>query len=113
MIDAMRDRLTDDDVGASDGAQFVAQCGQHGGLATLAGTQTNLYLGGIDSLGMRVTLGATSAPRRGDYLWRIQQQLLDTQTDGVGFFQRGARQGNDTDRQAAFVEFRKESAAGD
>ena len=113
VVDAVGDRLADDDLRAGHAGQVGAQCGEEILLAALAHLQGDLHFGAETSMAcgspsarpVRRAVATTSGMR--------QQDLLDHLPEPVGFFQRGARQRGGADRQRALVEVRQEGAAGE
>ncbi len=113
VVDAVRDRLADDDLAAGDAGKIGAQRGEEVLLAALAHLQRDFHFRRRYVHRVRITFGAASAARGGDHLGMRQQDVLHHAPETVGFRQRSARQRRHADGQRAFVEVGQECAAGE
>ena len=89
MIDPVRNRLPDRDVGSRQGRKLPAKLQQQLLTRALGLSQPHIDLRRLDPLHMLVVLGPAGSARRRHDLGLRQQNLLDPLPDLIRFGQRG------------------------
>ena len=110
VVDAMRDRLADGDVGAGHERQPLSNLVEHDLARPPALAQPHVYLGRLHPLHVLVELGPPRPPAGGRHLGHLQEKPLDGAAERARLGQARPRQGHRADDQRALVERGQERA---
>ena len=111
VVDAVRDRLADRDVGARQQRHLLPQLLEHRLARPVLHLQADVDLRRFDALHVLVELRAAGSPRRRRHLRHAEHQPLQRVAQRVRIGEARARDGHGADGQRAFVELGEKRSA--